>query len=140
MKFVNEKYSCEIICYVWMPNHIHFICYFKEKNFLIEYMRDFKKYSSVKIRDHFYDTKNEEMIKAIQYVHRKQTIKIWKDRFDDLYLFKEKTLLQKLKYIHDNPVKKELCEIPSEYKHSSASFYHNGEVPLIPILHCREIL
>jgi putative transposase len=140
LKFVNEKYSCEIISYVWMPNHIHFICYFNKENKLIEHMRDFKKYTSVKIRDQIFESDDQELIAAIQYSHRNQKIKIWKDRFDDLYLFKGKTVLQKLKYIHDNPVKKGLCTAPWEYADSSAAFYINGEVPKIPILHCSEIL
>ncbi len=140
MKFVNEKYSCEIISYVWMPNHIHFICYFVEQNKLIEYMRDFKKYTSIKIRDYIYESKNQELIGAIQFVHRKQKIKIWKDRFDHFHLFKGKTLLQKLQYIHNNPVRKGLCVSAWEYEDSSAAFYINGEVPKIPILHCSEII
>ena len=140
LTFVNKKYACKIIAYVWMPNHIHFICYFREKNFLIEYMRDFKKFTSQAIRTHFLEKNELEIVESIRYVYRRQKFKIWKDRFDDLYLFKGKTLLQKLKYIHDNPVRKELCHVPSQYKHSSAAFYHNGEVPLLPILHCSEII
>ena len=30
---------------------------------------------------------------------------------------------QKLNYIHNNPVKAGLCELPEEYKYSSAKFY-----------------
>jgi putative transposase len=140
MKFVNEKYVCEIISYVWMPNHIHFICYFKVENKLIEYMRDFKKYTSIKIRDYIFESNNQELIDSIQFVHRKQKIKIWQDRFHDFHLTKEKTLLQKLNYIHSNPVRKELCSSVWEYEDSSAAFYINGEVPKIPILHCSEII
>ncbi|HET6991369.1 MAG TPA: transposase, partial [Bacteroidia bacterium] len=140
IKFVNEKYSCEIISYVWMPNHIHLICYFTGQNKLIEYMRDFKKYTSIKIRDHIYESKNQELIAAIQYAHRKQKIKIWQDRFDDLHLFRGKTLLQKLRYIHNNPVRRGLCSSVWEYADSSAAFYINGEVSKIPIRHCSEII
>jgi hypothetical protein len=34
--------------------------------------------------------------------------------------------MQKLKYIHENPVKAGLCAHPLEYKYSSAMFYHTG--------------
>src|SRR3954464_8824834 len=77
LAFVNKKFSCEIIAYVWMPNHIHFICYFREKNFLMEYMRDFKKYTSHKIREHFVAKNELEIIIAIRYEYRKQHFKIW---------------------------------------------------------------
>lgn len=32
-------------------------------------------------------------------------------------------LIQKLNYIHNNPVKAGLCKYPEEYKYSSARFY-----------------
>jgi putative transposase len=103
-------------------------------------MRDFKKFTSHEIRNHFLAKNELEIVESIRYVYRKQKFKIWKDRFDDLYLFKGKTLLQKLKYIHDNPVRKELCHSPAHYKYSSAAFYYNGEIPLLPILHCSEMI
>lgn len=35
-------------------------------------------------------------------------------------------LEQKLDYIHNNPVKKDLCMLAEDYKYSSAGFYHHG--------------
>jgi len=33
---------------------------------------------------------------------------------------------QKLEYIHYNPVRAGLCELPEDYHYSSAKFYHGG--------------
>ena len=38
----------------------------------------------------------------------------------------EKILIQKLKYIHENPVRAGLCKYPEEYKYSSALLYKTG--------------
>jgi hypothetical protein len=42
-------------------------------------------------------------------------------------LFTEKVFLQKMKYIHNNPVKASICKKPADYKYSSAKFYDVGE-------------
>lgn len=34
--------------------------------------------------------------------------------------------IQKLEYIHYNPVRAGLCEMPEDYYYSSARFYHEG--------------
>jgi len=34
--------------------------------------------------------------------------------------------MQKLEYIHRNPVKAGICEFPEDYKYSSAKFYLTG--------------
>ena len=41
-------------------------------------------------------------------------------------LFSEKFFVQKINYIHDNPVKAVLCIFPEDYKYSSASYYNGG--------------
>lgn len=41
-------------------------------------------------------------------------------------IWSEKVLLQKLKYMHENPVRAGICGYPEQYKYSSALFYHIG--------------
>ncbi len=41
-------------------------------------------------------------------------------------LLNKKKFIQKLEYIHYNPVRAELCEKPEDYHYSSAKFYHDG--------------
>jgi hypothetical protein len=44
-----------------------------------------------------------------------------------IILYNENVFLQKLEYIHNNPVKAGLCLLPEDYYFSSASFYLNGD-------------
>jgi len=39
----------------------------------------------------------------------------------------EKFIQQKLDYIHFNPCKAKLVELPEQYEHSSAKYYYTGE-------------
>ena len=139
LKFVNEKYKAEIVAYVFMPNHIHLILFFEKENRLSDYMRDFKKYTSTRIRQLIEIENRDEILTAIRYKHRKQKFKIWEDRFDDLHLYTQKVLLIKLNYIHNNPVEKGWVKNSFDYKHSSACFYHIEKKAPLPILHFGEI-
>lgn len=122
MRFYNHKYKAHIMAYVLMVNHIHFIVYFVEENKLTGYMRDFKKYTAVKIRDYF-EQREPEKLAAIEYQHREQHFKVWEDRYDDLCLYSREVCETKIEYIHNNPVKAGLVNDPVDYKYSSAAFY-----------------
>lgn len=115
--------------YVIMPNHFHFILYFKELNHLSDWMRDMKKFTSVKIRQELDKLGCESFIKKIRYNEGGRVFKTWEDRFDDVYI-RDKWLLEiKLDYIHTNPLQEHwsLVKLPEEYVYSSARFYDRGE-------------
>jgi len=61
---------------------------------------------------------------------KKQLHKVFKDSFDAKAIFSDKFLIQKLNYIHYNPVtgKWKLAKDFVAYEHSSASFYEEGIV------------
>ena len=48
---------------------------------------------------------------------------IWERNSLSVPLWTQDVLVQKLSYIHDNPVRAGLCRYPEEYKYSSAKFY-----------------
>ncbi|GAL87498.1 hypothetical protein MYP_4728 [Sporocytophaga myxococcoides] len=89
--------------YVIMPNHVHFILHFNENNNLSNLIRDFKKYTSVKIRQAL-ETKELNLLNDLRIVKEGRVFQIWKDRFDDVYLADKNLLETKLDYIHLNPL------------------------------------
>ncbi len=50
----------------------------------------------------------------------------WKERYHATPLYDEDSFLQKLDYIHANPVRRGLSARPEEYPYSSARFYFDG--------------
>lgn len=70
LKFVNKKYKGSIVAYVFMPNHIHLVIYFHEKN-LSDYIRDFKKYTSTHIRKMIDAEGNEKLLNNLRYASGK---------------------------------------------------------------------
>ena len=51
---------------------------------------------------------------------------IWKREPLSIDLITESMFIQKLEYIHHNPVTAGLCKVPEEYYYSSAKFYLDG--------------
>ena len=53
---------------------------------------------------------------------------VWERNSLKIAIWTEKVFLQKMNYIHNNPVqpKWKLAEVPQDYKYSSASFYETG--------------
>jgi hypothetical protein len=51
---------------------------------------------------------------------------VWQRSFHSLPIDGEKMWLQKLEYIHHNPVRRGLCEAPQDFAWSSAQLWENG--------------
>jgi len=136
MKFVIKKYNADLIAFVFMPNHIHLILHLENVKILSSLMRDFKKYTSTKIRQKLEEENQFEILSRLkQYADGKknQVFKLWMDRFDDVTIYSEKILKTKIEYIHNNPVKKGLVENPENWIYSSYNNYFNEEKSLLEL-------
>jgi putative transposase len=139
LNFCNKKYNASLVSYALMPEHLHLMIYFREENHLSEYMREFKKFTSVRIRK-YWEKENPAMAKKITVNTPIQTYKVWMDRFDDLHLYSTKVCYTKLRYINNNPVERGLCERPQDYEYSSAAFYAGKSDQKAQLVHLHDLL
>jgi len=56
---------------------------------------------------------------------------IWQRRFYDFNVWTERKRIEKLRYMHRNPVKRGLVENPEDWQWSSFRFYAYGEAGLV---------
>ena len=140
LTFCIEKYSVDLIAYVIMPNHIHFILFFKEKTKLSDFMRDFKKYSSRQIRLELQKDNNINILELIRFQKGEQLYKVWQDGFDAKIIRGNDMLITKIEYIHNNPVRKGLVENAEEWEDSSAGFYSGKENKYFNLRNAGEIM
>ena len=140
INFLNDKYGSCLLGYVIMPNHIHLILFFKKGNQLSGWMRDLKKFTSVKIRQEIDREDNYALLESLRVPDRKQVFKVWEDRFDDVILSDSKLLNIKLNYIHMNPMQEHwnLVSKPEDYKYSSAMFYESGVLSEVNVCHYKD--
>jgi REP element-mobilizing transposase RayT len=122
--------------FVIMPNHLHMILYYaggaQSLNTLVGNGKRFLAYDIV---ERLEQQNQWPLLKQLQLaVHasdkrRGKKHEIWKSAFDAKECRSEKFVLQKLRYIHNNPCsgKWKLVRSPELYLHSSALFYLNGK-------------
>lgn len=59
--------------------------------------------------------------------------KFWQTRFYDFNVYTHKKRVEKLRYMHNNPVERGLAPTPAEWKWSSYAFYRAGTKGLVEI-------
>lgn len=140
LQFTMNKYDSKMLGYVIMPNHIHLVMFFQNGKDRIGFMRDFKKYTSTKIRIEI-EQESPNTLEDIIYMKREQIFKIWTDRYDEVYLDSRKNLESVLDYIHNNPlqVNWNLAKEPIDYPFRSATFYSTGKQNNLYITHYLEM-
>ncbi|MCZ4694816.1 transposase [Ancylomarina euxinus] len=124
-----------LIIYSWclMSNHLHLIVQAKEDINLSDILRDFKKFTSKQIIKRMLEnpeSRREWMLDRFRFAgkfKKNVTYKFWQDGNEAKEIHSSEFLLQKLEYIHDNPVKAEIVENPNDYKYSSAINYAGGK-------------
>ena len=65
------------------------------------------------------------------YRTREASYRVWQRRFYDMNVWSEKKRLQKLNYMHNNPVKRRRVNSPGEWPWSSWRLYFLGDDSLI---------
>ena len=129
MKYLCREHSSEIIAFVYMPSHIHFIITMNEGESISDYLRDFKKYTSKQIKSRLLASDKKGLYTQLQELGK---YKFWMDRFDSQIILTEKILNIKINYIHYNPLKAGLVNEIDEWKFSSAYKYYTDFISFNP--------
>jgi len=87
--------------------------------------RDFLRYSSKRLIDDLKKV-NPVLLEEFKVNAKDRTYQIWERNSLTIDIWSEQVFLQKLEYIHNNPVKAGLCREAVDYKYSSARFYETG--------------
>ena len=122
---INEQ-RISLYAFVIMPTHIHLLFHLPLEESIIDFMRDFKRFTSGKITKQLKINGYSEIIKRIEGYslgYNNQKYKVWMDRYDDLIVTTPEVFKIKFNYIHNNPVKGGLTEKAEDWKYSSARNY-----------------
>lgn len=145
---ILKEEEISVVAYVIMPNHLHCILNFTKDNFnlnnVIGNAKRFMAYEIIKRLEENKETAMLELLaESVTERERKkgQLHKVFKDSFDAKAIFSDKFLMQKLNYIHHNPVsgKWNLASDFVSYEHSSASFYELASVQHFLPAHYRDL-
>ncbi len=135
----------ELYAFVIMPNHIHLIIRCCEDDPLKDVVRDFKANMARLVVRQYQVEGNQQVLDFLAgAVTRpdRQNFKVWEDGYNAKAVFSPDFLIQKLEYIHNNPLQPHwgLVERAEDYIWSSARFYLLDEPALIPLSDARELI
>jgi putative transposase len=125
-----------LLLHAWclMSNHIHLVIS-AEKNDAGDILRDFKKFTSKQIikaiTEHTGESRKDWMLeifkKAGEQNSRNTNYQFWRQDNQPKELYSAGFTVQKLNYIHNNPVEAGIVDKPEDYIYSSARDYFNAK-------------
>jgi REP element-mobilizing transposase RayT len=117
-----------VYAFVIMPNHIHCIWQIHDELSREEFQRDFMKFTARSILK-FMHMNDDPVLQQLKVNAKDRQFQVWERNALSVDLFSENVFLQKLNYIHTNPLqpKWNLEITPESYYYSSAAFYETGK-------------
>lgn len=135
LRETREKYPYKLIGYVLMPDHVHAIIN-NRCGTISDWLRRVRGNSARRILNWLREGQHLASLAKLALSHpqkRNNTHALWQKDPSVIDLWSHKFILQKLSYLHLNPVRAGLCKHPAEWKWSSYKAYlpHSpGEVPI----------
>ncbi len=139
--FCREQKGLLLHAYVIMPNHVHFILSSTPETNIGNIMRDFKKFTSKRIIEAIENNQQESRKKWILNMFSyagnnnksNEVYQFWQQEYHPIALDTQEKLIQRLKYLHENPVRAGIVWLPQDYKYSSAIDYYCDKPGILPI-------
>jgi len=126
---VRDRYGFSLAGYVVMPEHIHLLISEPAKGTPTTIMQVLKQRVSRQLR---HETPTRQFRLTFQTSdHLLPTF--WQPRFYDFNVWSQKKFVEKLHYMHMNPVKRKLVVHPKDWPWSSFSFYATKDLGLVRI-------
>ena len=114
---VRQRYAFVVVGYVVMPDHIHLLFSEPERGTLSTVMQVLKQRYARRVLRHGRRSRAQGQLWSLQQEH------VWQRRFYDFNLWSERKRVEKLRYMHRNPVKRGLVLEPEQWEWSSYRSY-----------------
>lgn len=129
----NKKIT--LYAFAIMSNHIHVIWQVLPGKTPQQIQQSFMKYTAQQIKFDLV-ANHPQVLDEFRVNAKDRTYQFWERNPLGIELYSQEVFLQKLEYIHWNPVKAGLCSLPEEYYYSSARFYWTGTDSFNMLTHC----
>lgn len=127
-KFLIAKDRLLIYAYVIMENHLHLVASSKDMS---KEIGDFKSFTAREIIDYYKERKAERILNDLAFYkvpHKKdREHQLWQEGSHPELIQNREMMIQKVTYIHNNPVKRGYVDDPAHWRYSSARNYAGME-------------
>ena len=134
LSFLRNDGSLKLYAYVILENHMHMIA---SSDDLSKNIGRLKSYTARKVIDSAEGNNNTWLLKQLQ--EEKKSFKsdrmyqLWQEGFHPQRIQSEAMLFQKIKYIHNNPVRRGYVDDPTSWVYSSARNYLKDDHSILKI-------
>ncbi|MEO7212913.1 transposase [Mucilaginibacter sp.] len=127
LQFLSKEKSIVVYGFVIMPNHIHLIWQIQDGHKQSAVQQRFMKFTAQQMKFKLLDNKDSRLAQFIVNAKDRQ-YQFWERNPLSIDLWSPDVFMQKLDYIHNNPLQDNwrLVEFPEDYKYSSGSYYETG--------------
>ncbi|MGA8153221.1 MAG: transposase [Terriglobales bacterium] len=126
---VRRRYAFVVVGYVVMPEHIHLLISEPAKGNPSRVMQAVKPGFARRVLRQM----RKRRVAAQGELFAAGTEHVWQRRFYDFNVWSERKRIEKLRYMHRNPMKRGLVDEPGQWAWSSFRSYAYGEVGAVRI-------
>lgn len=131
LRQLRQETGFLLVGWVLMPEHLHLLIRPEPAEATSRFMQELKKRSAQGIIAALAENGGDAWCRSTltrlrlpPTVHSDSRYRVWQRRFVPFNVFTEKKRLEKLDYMHGNPVKRGLVKSPDQWPWSSFRFYH----------------
>jgi putative transposase len=131
VRAVRSKFHFLLLGWVLMPDHFHILVRPGLSESTSDIVKELKQRSAFAILEALRGQQGLASCRVLlgslrlpPTVHDQARYRVWQRRFVPFNVYTEKKQLEKLDYMHANPLKRELVSSPSEWPWSSWRFYY----------------
>ncbi|MFZ1702074.1 MAG: hypothetical protein WBO10_11860 [Pyrinomonadaceae bacterium] len=123
-----------IFAYVIMPDHTHVVT--DSSREIKDVLRFLNGISARRVINYLKENDFHSSLQKLRIQERRDTQKysVYEHHPNAFRLTSEESLMQKVNYVHLNPVRAGLVDLPDEYLYSSARQWHNRSLEEEPLL------
>ena len=123
-RFLQRERGVRIFGYVILENHLHWIA---SGEALAEQVPRFKSFTARSIIDELSRRGFDTLLQELHYFKLRHKIdqkyQLWREGDHPKQIQSDEMMLQKLEYIHNNPVRRGYVDQPTDWRYSSARNY-----------------
>ena len=133
-EYCRQQKGLRVHAWVILDNHFHAIVSGPE---LARTMADLKKFTAHEILDQLELEGRDWLLNQLEFFRaahkRESSHQVWQEGVHPQSIPSDEIMLQKLEYLHNNPVKRGLVASPEHWRYSSAHEWLSGAVPAMSV-------